>query len=368
MIALVALLVVPDEVHAQGKKKEKKSKKKKREYQGFIPPEELTPEQRRARMVNPVRKFFNQFNLSVEKGYGFFSYQNTLNGLNVVRSPAGDLLYIVPGSAKVGSGPVTGYRNWFNDLEPVNIPRIDDDAEVVNANNLVYRNSGRLNPLTLRLSYSIRKVGKGNLKGTGERIMTDNELLRIGGGISFGRINFKNEVNTQNVSSRLGNFRLPVTRVSTTKVFGSVTVNAYQYGDLSLLADVSAGIWKIRSRQFNRDLVKHDPFFNIGLIFEKKFSKYFKVYIRPSFEMRRFRLTNEAISVSHRFSIFTIDIGALIKYPVYPRNRFKAHRVQMEHVFRGRIYRGRSIFQRQNPRIGQHGLSRKKKVKTGRKH
>lgn len=366
MISLATLVVVPCEVHAQGgKKKEKKSKK--REYQGVIPPEELTPEQRRARMVNPVRKFFNQFNLNVEKGYGFFSYQNTLNGLNVVRSPAGHLLYIVPGSAKVGAGPVTGYRNWFNDLKTLNIPRIDDDAEVVNANSLVYRNSGRLNPLTLRLSYSIKKVDKGHLKRTGERIMTDNELLRIGGGISFGSIWFKNKVHTQEVNSRLGNFKLPITRVSTTKVFGSVTVNAYQYGDLSLLADVSAGIWKTRSRQFNRDFVKHDPFFNIGLIFEKKFSKYFKVYIRPSFEMRRFRLANEAISVNHRFSIFTIDIGALIKYPVYPRNRFKAHRVQMEHIFRGRIYRGRSIFQRQNPRIGQHGLSRKKKVKTGRK-
>lgn len=368
MIALAALVVVPDEVHAQAKKKEKKSKKEKREYQGFIPPEELSSEQRRARMVNPVRKFFNQFNLSLERGYGFFSYQNTLKGLKMVRSQTGDSLYIiVPGSAKVGSGPVTGYRNWFNDLESINIPRIDEAAELVDANNLVYRNSGRLNPLTLRLSFSIKKVDKGHLKRTGERIMTDNELLRIGGGISFGRINFKNEVNTQNVNSRLGNFKLPVTRVSTTKVFGSVTVNAYQYGDLSLLADVSAGIWKIRSRHFNRDFVTHDPFFNIGLIFEKKFSKYFKVYIRPSFEMRRFRLANEAVSVSHRFSIFTIDIGALIKYPVYPRNRFKAHRVQMEHVFRGRIYRGRSIFQRQNPRIGQHGLSRKKKVKTGRK-
>lgn len=363
MIALAALLVVPCEVDAQAKKKEKKSKKGKREYQDFIPAEELTPEQRRARMVNPVRKFFNQFNLSLERGYGFFSYQNTLKGLKMVRSQAGDSLYIiVPGSAKVGSGPVTGYSNWFNDLEPINIPRIDEADELVDANNLVYRNSGRLNPLTLRLSYSIRKVR------TGERIMTDNEFLRIGGGISFGRINFKKEVNTQNVNSRLGNFKLPVTRVSTTKVFGSVTVNAYKYGDLSLLADVSAGIWKIRSRHFNRDFVTHDPFFNIGLIFEKKFSKYFKVYIRPSFEMRRFGLANGAVSVRHGFSIFTIDIGALIKYPVYPRNRFKAHRVQMEHVFRGRIYRGRSIFQRQNPRIGQHGLSRKKKVRTGRNH
>lgn len=376
LIVLTALVVAPDEAHAQlfkkkdKPKKEKKSKKKKGEdqYQGFAPPQALTPEQQRAKMISPVRKFLNQFNLSLERGYGFFSYENALTGVNAVRNPSGNALYIVPGGAGPGSGPVTGYNNWFNNLNQVEIPRIDDDAEVVNAdaNNLVYQNNGRLNPLTLRLSFSIRKVDKEHLKRTGERVMTDNELLRIGGGISTGRIKFKNDTHTQDVNGRLGDFRLPITKISTTKMFGSITYNAYQYSDFSLLADVSAGVWNTRSQDVNPDLVTHDPFFNIGIVFEKKVSKYFKLYIRPSFEVRQFTLANEALSVPHRFSIFTIDIGALIKYPVYPRNRFKAHRVQMEHIFNGKIYRGRSIFQRQNPRIGQHGSSRKEKVKIGR--
>ena len=381
-VVLAALVSLPSEAEAQlFKKKDKPPKEKKKgkkkggkkgqaqQYQGFNPGQALTPEQQKAQMVNPMRKILNQFNLSVEKGYGFFSYQNALTGVSVIRNPAGDMLSLAAGNVNPGAGQTTVYSNWFNDLNTTTVARIDDDAEVVNADadNLVYRNSGRLNPLTLRLSYSIRKVDKKHLKRTGERIMTDDELLRIGVGFSTGRIKFRNDAHTQDVSGRLGDYVLPITKISTTKMFGSISYNAYQYGDLSLLADLSAGVWKARSQDINGDVATFDPFFNIGLIFEKKISKYFKVYIRPSFEIRQYTLADGAISVPHKFSVFTIDIGALIKYPVYPRNRFKAHRVQMEHVFNGKIYRGRSIFQRQNPRIGQHGLSRKEKVRTGGK-
>jgi len=377
MFILAALVMVPEQADAQlfkkkdkaKKEKTKKSKKKKGDdqYQGFAPPKALTPEEQRAAMISPLRKFLNQFNLSLEKGYGFFSYQNAITGAAAVRNPSGNDLYLVPGNVSPGAGPVSVYRNWLTDLRQTEIARVDDDAEIVSgdASNLVYRNSGRLNPLTLRLSFSLRKVDKQHLKRSGERIMTDDELLRVGVGISTGKIKFKNDASTQDVSGRLGDYRLPLTKISTTKMFGSISVNTYQYGELSLLADVSAGVWKTRSQDVNQDFATYDPFINIGLIFEKRVSKYFKVYIRPSFELRTYTMADDAISVPHKFSIFTIDIGALIKYPVYPRNKYKAHRVQMEHVFNGKIYRGRSIFQRQNPRIGQHGLSRKEKVRIG---
>lgn len=351
------------------KEKKKKTKKKKGEdYQGFAPGQvPLTPEQKQKQLITPWRSVLNKFNFSIEKGYGYFSYQNPLEGVSVVRNPRGDLLYITPTGESSGQGPIVGYTNWFSDLTPVDITRIDDDAEVVGVDttNFIYKNNGRINPFTLRLSFSINKVDKKHLKRTGERRMTDNELLRIGGGISFGKLKFRNSINTQDVNARLRSFTLPLTEISTTKLFGSVTYNAYSYGDLSLLIDVSGGVWKTKSNTLNQSLVKYDPFFNFGVIFEQKVSKYFKVYIRPSFELRQYNISNDALAVSHKFSIFSIDIGALIKYPTYPRNKFKAHRVKMEHIFNGKIHRGRSIFSRQNPRAGQFGKSRKKKVRIG---
>jgi hypothetical protein len=350
-------------------KKDKKSKKKKGDtYQGFNPGQApLTPEQRQNQMTSQWRKILNMFNFSIEKGYGYFDYQNELTGVSVVRNPRGDLLYIVPSGEATGQGPFNAYSNWFNDLTPLDITRIDDDSEIVNTDttNFVYRNNGRINPFTLRLSFSLRKVDKQHLKRTGERRMTDNELLRIGGGISFGKLKFRNQINTQDINPRLRSFSLPVTEVSTTKMFGSVTYNAYRYGDLSLLVDLSGGVWKTKNTAFNQSIIKYDPFFNVGVIFEQRISKYFKVYIRPSFEVRQYSISNDAFAVPHKFSVFSIDIGALIKYPIYPRNKYKAHRVQMEHIFNGKIYRGRSIFARQNPRTGQFGKSRKDRVRIG---
>ena len=110
-VVLAALVSLPSEAEAQlFKKKDKPPKEKKKgkkkggkkgqaqQYQGFNPGQALTPEQQKAQMVNPMRKILNQFNLSVEKGYGFFSYQNALTGVSVIRNPAGDMLSLAAGN------------------------------------------------------------------------------------------------------------------------------------------------------------------------------------------------------------------------------------------------------------------------------
>ncbi|MGW8123184.1 hypothetical protein ACV07N_11045 [Roseivirga echinicomitans] len=340
-------------------------KKKNNDVQAFAPGE--APETKETLMVSPMRVILNKFNLQLEKGYGFFLYQNELTDVSVVRNPRGDQLYLVPLGQEATSGPYNAYSNWFNNLTPIDIFRIDDDAQIVRTDTaaVIYKNSGRINPLTLRLSFSFNKVDKLRLKTTGERVRSDQELLRVGVGISKGAFKFKNTVNYQEVDDRLGSFNLPQTKISTTKLFGSLTYNAYTFMDFSFMVDASGGVWKTKSSDLNQDLVTYDPFFNIGFILEKKVSKYFKLYLRPSFEMRKYSLTDEFMSTSHALSLFTIDIGALIKYPTYPRNKHGANRVQMEHVFEGKIYRGRSIFQPQNPRTGQFGQNKKKKVRYG---
>jgi len=342
-------------------------KKKKNDVQAFTPGS-ANPQDEKAQMVSPLRQFLNNFNLQLEKGYGFFLYDNELTDVSVVRNPRGDQLFIVPLGEEASSGDIHAYSNWFNDLTPLDVFRIDDDAQVVRTDKaaFVYENNGRINPWTLRLSFSLKKVDKLKLKTTGDRVMSDDEFLRVGLGISAGSLKFRNSVNYQEVDGRIGNFTLPQTEISTTKIFGSLTYNAYTYMDFSLLVDAAGGIWKSKKSDINQDLVTYDPFFNIGLIMEKKVSKYFKLYIRPSFEMRSYSLSNDFITTNHAFNVFSIDIGALIKYPTYPRNRHGANRVQMEHVFNGRIYRGRSIFQPQNPRTGQFGQTRKDKVRYGK--
>lgn len=362
LLILFALMGSLSEADAQFWKKKKKDN-----VQGFVLEEAVTPEERQKAMerqlVSPVRKMLNRFNLNIEKSYGYFSYQNPLEGVSVIRNPRNDLLYIVPLGEEASVQPNVAYSNWFNRFTEVDIARIDDDSQIVRTDttSFVYKNSGRYNPLTLRLSFSLKKLDKAHFKQTGEKKYLEDDFLRIGGGIGWGAHQFRHPSSEQDVDPLLRRYTLPTTKISTTKMFGSVTYNFYTLGDFSMLADVYGGVWKIKESQINSDNINYEPFFNVGVMFQTKFSKYFKGYIRPSVEMRSYTLANEFVSTQHKYTIFSIDLGLLLKYPVYPRNRYAAHMVQMEHVFNGKMYRGRPFYKKQNPLYGQRGLNRKTK-------
>lgn len=343
-----------------------KRKKKKAGVESFVLEEAPDPaklkRQEDRQLVNPIRKTLNRFNFNIEKGFGYFSYKNPLTGVSVIRNPSGNSLYIVPlGEEQSANTPVNAFSNWFNDLTPIGIERIDDDSDIVRTDTVDfnYKNSGRINPITLRFSLSFKKFDKGHFERTKEKIYTDDDLLRIGGGISFGSLKFQNSFSTQDVDPRLRSFTLPETKLSTTRIFGSVSYNVYSLGDYSIHADVLGGVWKIKASQANNDLISYDPFFNVGVMFQRKFSKYFKVYIRPSVELRSYTLANDQVSTQHKFSVFSLSLGVLLKYPIYPRNSYKADQVQLEHIFNGKMYRGRPFYLKQNPRYGENRIRRK---------
>lgn len=345
-----------------------KRKKKKTNVSGLVIEEapDLEKEERKfqRRLVNPIRKTINRFNFSIEKGLGYFSYRNPLNDVSVIRDPRGDQLYIVPLDEEQGlTSPINAFNNWFTDLTPVGIERIDDDSHIVRTDttSFTYNNNGRINPLTFRFSISLKKLDKGHYERTKEKIYLDDDMIRIGGGIGFGGLRFRNPASTQDVSSLLRGYTLPETKLSTTKLFASLSYNMYTLGDYSIHADVLGGVWKVRAKQVNTDVVNYDPFFNIGVMFQMKFSKYFKGYIRPSFELRSYTVSNDLVNIQHKFSVFTIDLGLLFKYPIYPRNKYQADQVQMEHIFNNKIYRGRPFYRKQNPRFGQNRIRRKPK-------
>ncbi|OEK00797.1 hypothetical protein BFP97_04415 [Roseivirga sp. 4D4] len=343
-----------------------KRKKKKTNVSGLVIEEapDLEKEERKfqRRLVNPIRKTINRFNFSIEKGVGYFSYRNPLNDVSVIRDPRGDQLYIVPLDEEQGlTSPINAFNNWFTDLTPIGIERIDDDSHIVrtDTSSFTYNNNGRINPLTFRFSISLKKLDKGHYERTKEKIYLDDDMIRIGGGIGFGGLRFRNPASTQDVSSLLRGYTLPETKLSTTKLFASLSYNMYTIGDYSIHADVLGGVWKVKAKQVNTDVVNYDPFFNIGVMFQMKFSKYFKGYIRPSFELRSYTVSNDLVNIQHKFSVFTIDLGLLFKYPIYPRNKYQADQVQMEHIFNNKIYRGRPFYRKQNPRFGQNRIRRK---------
>ena len=360
----VFILICQPQAQAQFKLFGKK--KKKTNVSGFSIEKGVSPEEKQKvlerQLVNPVRKFLNGFNFHIEKSLGYFSYQSELTDVSVIRDPTGQQLYIVPlGEEGSVTPPVNTFSNWMTDLTLLTINRIDDDSQIVKTDtvNFVYKNSGRINPWIFRLDYSFKKVDKDHQKRTGEKRYLDEDQFRIGTGIGFGSFKFKNSAHSQDVDPLLRNYALPNTKISSTKMFGSISYNAYSMGNLAIIADVYGGVWKTKTSDLNQELVTYDPFFNVGIMFQTTWSKYFKGYTRTAVEFRSYTMANDLVSVPHNFTIFSIDFGLILKYPTYPRNKYKAHMVQMEHVFNGKMYRGRPFYKKQNPRTGQRRNSRK---------
>ena len=352
LIIIIALGVIQsNELSAQKRKKNKTGNS-----ELFVPG--TAGAKRQGPYVSPVRRVMNLFNFTFEKGTGFFNYSHELNDVLLARTEdPTSLLYIFPiEDATTNNGPFNAFTNWFNGFRPVIINQINDDDIVIrtNSNRVIFQNTGTFSPTTLKLSFSIRKTDKLHFKTTGERRSTDDDFVRVGGGISFGKMTYKTAILRPTFDEPVGNYILPFVETSQSKLFGSISVNTFNYMDFTIFLDVEAGTWKFKAKDFDSDVVIYDPYFSLGLTFEKKISKYFKIHIRPAFEMRNYQLDNEQINIPNKLSMFSLNLGFLIKYPTYPRNKFKSHQVQMEHVFNGRIYRGRSIFRRQNPRTGQN--------------
>ena len=326
-----------------------------------------TPEERAKQLqkllVSPLRKQLNRFNLSIEKGFGYFAYQNKLENVTAVQDASGSPTYLLPTGTDLNVTPLQGITDWLSNSQTITINRIDDDSNLFGSDttDFIYRNTGRINPFVLRLSFSLKKLDRGHYERTGERIYLDDDQVRVGAGIGWGKLRYRNPVNQQEVSSLLRDYRLPQTTYATTKMFGTLSYNFYTMGDLSILADVMAGVWKLKENTTNVDnsIISYDPFADVGVMFQKRFSKYFKGYIRPGIEYRKYTLNAGDIAFLHQYMMFTVSVGLLLKYPIYPRNKYQPDQVQMEHVFNGRIYRGRPFYQKQNPRYGQNRVRRK---------
>lgn len=343
-----------------------KKKKKKTSVSGFTLQEAPTEEQRKKaaerQMVSPVRKFLNGFNFHVQKGFGLYNYQSSLSEVAVIRHLDTDALYLLSTTGEGnGTTVIKAYENWFSNLTGPQLYNINPANQMLRTDTVdfTYRNRGNINPWTFRLDYSFKKVDKEHQQRTGEKRYLDQDQLRVGVGFSFGSFKWRDNVHQQEVDPMLGNYQIPTARISSTKMFGSISYHVYQIGGTDIFADVYGGVWNSKTQDINETFVTYDPFFNVGIMFQTTWSKYFKGYIRPSFEMRSYTLADDLISVPHQFNVFSIDIGLILKYPTYPRNKFKADMVQMEHVFNGKIYRGRPFYRKQNPRTGQRRNSRR---------
>lgn len=286
----------------------------------------------------PLRSFLNKFSVNLSTGYGRTFYRHTLTNYNYVRTEEGSFIYP---NGEGGNNPA--YANWFNRVEPttLTLPTNSDSLTIATSDSsaISMQGGGYNIPINLSIYFNLYRI-------------------RLGGGISadFHRVNppqpedFRSFYPTQ-----------PSFRTTQIRYYGMLGYSVYEYYDNAFGVDIQAGIIRM-GNGFDSNLTEATPYFNIGVTIEKVFSEYFRVYLRPAYEFKRFNLQLPAgptTIVNHRNSSVFLTLGVSINYPEMPRSPIKADKTQMKHYVTDprtgvrREVRGQPFWRKQDPKIGE---------------
>ena len=283
----------------------------------------------------PFRAFLNKFSVNLSTGYGRTFYRHDLSGFGYVRNTQGTLI-----SPSVSAGStVSGYRNWLSEATPGTLVLASDEntyrTVAADEGELALRSGGYSIPVNLSLYYNLFRV-------------------RVGGGamIDFHRANLPAPDNF------LTPFPEPDKIKSTMlRYYFLLGYSAYEYYDNAIGVDVRIGSINM-GKGFDDSIIEKGPFFNVGITLEKVFSEYFRVYLRPAYEYKRYTLNLPDTPIEHRNSAFFITLGVSINYPDLPRSPIRNDKTQMRHYVSDgqgnkKEFRGQPFWRKQDPKIGE---------------
>lgn len=101
--------------------------------------------------------------------------------------------------------------------------------------------------------------------------------------------------------------------------------------------------------------VSEDPYFGVSMRVEYDFSEYAKVFVKGGAEFREFTYAASDFSEFQNIdqTVYGLQAGLAIKIPGTKRCKIQGCGVVMKHLHDGVEYRGSSIFNMQNRKIGQ---------------
>jgi hypothetical protein len=134
-------------------------------------------------------------------------------------------------------------------------------------------------------------------------------------------------------------------------------VSFYRWNDYLFTGDLEVGSYKLKTN-YNSSQVTTTTFFNLGVTVERNLSEYFKVYARPTYEIKSYNLTPPGSDKSIHYSInaLYVQVGFTYSIPELPRCFLKDCHAQINHAHGNKEYRSRrhAVYKKQNPGYGEN--------------
>lgn len=128
-----------------------------------------------------------------------------------------------------------------------------------------------------------------------------------------------------------------------------------EFGQMKLSNFVSSALTEQNPGYQSRLAVSENPYFGIGIRIERDFSEYAKVFIKGGAEFREFTFASSDFTESQLIKqrVYGLQAGIAMTLPGTKRCKIQGCGVVMKHMHDGIEYRGSSIFNLQNRKVGQ---------------
>lgn len=282
--------------------------------------------------VGLFRRILSKVTIGLSTGYGSTTFKHELDGFGIIQNPDSAPKLFQPASV------AAGYSNWVN--------------RATSSSNTTQPGAFLVNSDTTTIGFRA-KAFNIPIKAT---LHVEFDKYRIGGGYSFEHTGMGDFSPTQ-YGDRISNFSPDFSSFFLQKYFGMIGGTVYRYYDYLLVVDANVGGYSLGSN-FDKSSIKKGMFLNLGVAVEREMSEYFRVFIRPSYEIKSYTLnlaeTNQ--SITHKFNAFYVNVGATYRFPELRRCFLKNCRAQLNHAHGNKEYRSRvhPIHKKQNPHYGEN--------------
>ena len=284
-------------------------------------------------------QFIGGFSLHASTGFGTTFYSHEIKGPGILQQKDGNA-FLFDNFYVVGDTIGVGYTGWVNNAQSVTgIPIGDEDFLLGTDTTAVkYKGTGGSIPISLALSYTF-------------------DRYRFGGGLTYEQ-SFSAKYYPNVESSNLEPIKLGHSTASIIRYYGYIGGDVFKSQRHTIAVDAMVGTFKYSKKKFNPDQIKYKLFVNLGVSFERSLSEYFKVFVRPSLEIKSYELSIPGLgyAVNHSAPALYINIGAIIRMPDLNKCPVAQCHSQINHRHGRNVYRSKMhpFWKWQNPNYGQN--------------
>jgi hypothetical protein len=279
------------------------------------------------------RRVFSKVTFGLGTGYGGTTFKHDLGGYGIIQNGSGarPLIFASPNTGAT-------YGNWVNEFTS-STATAQPGAFMVNSDTTSIGFKSKSFNIPLRATLHV-----------------DFDKVRVGGGFSF-EYTHMGAFKATNYGDQINSFNTDFSSFFLKKYFGIIGGTVYRYEDYLVVVEANLGGYSL-GQNFDKSQIQKGMFINLGVSLEREMSEYFRLFVRPSYEIKSYKLgyPESSLSVTNKLNAFYVNVGATYRIPELRRCFLKSCKAQMNHAHGNREYRSRvhPIYKKQNPHYGEN--------------